>query len=67
MGAKEAYGAYGFMEFTPEPDLCFHGPTARPGSPPAHSPVAEIDITMMDEGKQHFRQPRHLRRQHHDV
>ncbi len=54
--AKEAYGAYGFMEFTPEPDLCFHGTdctTGQPAGPQPGEPI--VDITMrMDEGKQYF-------------
>lgn len=54
--AKEAYGAFGFMEFTPEPDLCFQGTDCATGLPVGPQPGAPVvDITMrMDEGKQYF-------------
>ncbi len=54
--AKEAYGSFGYMEFTPEPDLCFAGTDCATGQPVGPQPApAVVDITMrMDEGKQYF-------------
>ena len=54
--AKEAYGTYGYMEFTPEPELCFAGTDCKSGEPVGPQPAAAVvDITMrMDEGKQYF-------------
>jgi len=54
--AKEAYGTYGFMEFTPEPELCFHGTNCETGEPEGPQPGPPVvDITMrMNEGKQYF-------------
>jgi outer membrane protein insertion porin family len=54
--AKEAYGSYGYMEFTPEPDLCFAGTDCATGQPVGPQPgAAVVDVTMrMDEGKQYF-------------
>ena len=54
--AKEAYGAYGFWEYSPDPELRPRGIDPNTGRPTGDGPPEPImDITIkMNEGKQFF-------------
>ncbi len=54
--AKEAYGAFGYMEFTMQPEMSFPGRDPETDKPIGPGPVPPIvDVTLrMNEGKQYF-------------
>jgi outer membrane protein insertion porin family len=54
--AKEAYGAFGYMDFTMQPELTFPGTdpqTGRPLGPDPVPPVVNVKL-QMTEGKQYY-------------
>jgi outer membrane protein insertion porin family len=54
--AKEAYGAFGYMDFTMQPELTFPGRDPQTGKPLGdEAPPPIVDIALrMNEGKQYY-------------
>jgi outer membrane protein insertion porin family len=54
--AKEAYGAFGYMDFTMQPELSFPGTDPETGKPLGTEPVPPVvNINLrMNEGKQYY-------------